>query len=167
MSVVSAAPNLSPSNSKNEKIYYDARLNPCGAGTENPCINNLVCAVTFDYCLLSMMLVSARAYFNTFGEISHSIQSNTAKDPGVISPECDLVISLAWQGTDSNKRFCSRCIIIFAICLFSELKCDFRAFSQNQMFSKFNALGLGNLLQSTLTRTNDVTSDIESSLKSG
>jgi hypothetical protein len=35
------------------------------------------------------------------------------------------------------------------------------------MFSKFNALGLGNLLQSTLTRTNDVTSDIESSLKSG
>jgi len=116
------------SNSKNEKIYYDARLNPCGAGTENPCINNLVCAVTFDYCLLSMML------------------SNTAKDPGVVSPECDLVISLAWQGTDSNKRFCS---------------------SQNQMFSKFNALGLGNLLQSTLTRTNDVTSDIESSLKSG
>ena len=39
-------------------------------------------------------------------------------------------------------------------------------FSQNQMFSKFNALGLDNLLQSSLSGATDVTSDIESKLKS-
>jgi hypothetical protein len=38
--------------------------------------------------------------------------------------------------------------------------------SQNQMFSKFNALGLDNLLQSSLSGATDVTSDIESKLKS-
>jgi len=106
--------------------YPNNIFNPCGRETDNPCINNLVCAVTFDYCLLSMM------------------RANTAANPGVVSPECDLVISLAWQGTDANRRFCA---------------------SQNQMFSKFNALGLDNLIQATLTRGSDITSDIESKLR--
>jgi hypothetical protein len=34
------------------------------------------------------------------------------------------------------------------------------------MFSKFNALGLDNLLQSSLSGATDVTSDIENKLKS-
>jgi len=37
--------------------------------------------------------------------------------------------------------------------------------SQNQMFSKFNAMGLNNLIQDSLSRGNDITSDIESKLK--
>jgi hypothetical protein len=41
------------------------------------------------------------------------------------------------------------------------------AFSQNQMFSKFNALGLDNLIQATLTKGSDITSDIENRLKTG
>ena len=42
--------------------FYSTRLvNPCGRDTDNPCINNLVCAVTFDYCLLNMMRVRRRA----------------------------------------------------------------------------------------------------------
>jgi hypothetical protein len=110
------------------KAFYDNNLfNPCGRSTDNPCINNLVCAVTFDYCLLSMVV------------------SNTKANLGVVAPECDLTISLAWQGTDANKRYCA---------------------SQNQMFSKFNALGLDNLLQSSLSGATDVTSDIENKLKS-
>jgi hypothetical protein len=40
-----------------------------------------------------------------------------------------------------------------------------RIFSQNQMFSKFNALGLDNLIQQALTRGTDITSDIENRLK--
>jgi hypothetical protein len=47
--------------------------------------------VTFERCLLSMLL------------------SNTAANPGIVAPEFDLVISLAWQGTDANKRYCARC----------------------------------------------------------
>jgi hypothetical protein len=33
------------------------------------------------------------------------------------------------------------------------------------MFSKFNSMGLDNLIQSTLTGANDITSDIEGRLK--
>ena len=39
--------------------------------------------------------------------------------------------------------------------------------SNNQMFSKFNAMGLNNLIQESLTKGNDITSDIESKLKNG
>jgi hypothetical protein len=38
--------------------------------------------------------------------------------------------------------------------------------SQNQMFSKFNALGLDNLLASALSGGSDISSDINSKLKS-
>ena len=39
--------------------------------------------------------------------------------------------------------------------------------SNNQMFSKFNAMGLNNLIQESLTKGNDITSDIEGKLKNG
>jgi hypothetical protein len=89
------------------------------------------------------------------------MQANTKANPGVVAPECDLTISLAWQGTDSNKRYCARCACGPRSCaLLNAL------FSQNQMFSKFNALGLDNLLQSSVSGATDITSDVESKLKS-
>jgi hypothetical protein len=60
-----------------------------------------------------------------------------------------------------KQEICSKvCFLLLPLVPFKRL-----FFSQNQMFSKFNALGLDNLIQATLTRGSDITSDIESKLR--
>jgi hypothetical protein len=157
------------------KAFYDNNLfNPCGRSTDNPCINNLVCAVTFDYCLLSMVVVRAPSPASAFS----AMRCRPAHSSSQCSPTQKQTLGWWLLSATSPSRLPGRARMPTrdtapgakqSACRPSSpaLKALLDAlFSQNQMFSKFNALGLDNLLQSSLSGATDVTSDIENKLKS-